>query len=192
VRNEPNLARPDGKCAKRTQFRPGGVADGANRVKQSQTWVDWAMWAMADVSAVARPGSETCKTNPICLPGQMVGTAHPTEGAGPVRPRNAQNEPNLAPTGSGTRGERRKTNPIWSTSHFKLPARHPHGRDYVQNEPNLVRPRADARDELCKTNPISPRRRRPTDGTVQNEAKLGVAGVHGKRQLSCGPTPAGG
>jgi hypothetical protein len=53
VQNEPNVAPPQandgGKCAKR-----------------SRTWEDWGMWVKAVfVWAVARPGSETCKTNPI-------------------------------------------------------------------------------------------------------------------------------
>jgi hypothetical protein len=44
-----NFTLPNGKCAKR-----------------SQTWGDWSIWAKAVVvSVVARPGSETCKTNPI-------------------------------------------------------------------------------------------------------------------------------
>jgi hypothetical protein len=74
---------PEAKCAKRTQFLPatGGhpranmqnepnlvparAVAGGNCAKQSQTWGDWAMWAGAVVWASARPGSETCKTNPI-------------------------------------------------------------------------------------------------------------------------------
>jgi hypothetical protein len=53
AQNKPNLAPP-------------GAADRANCAKRSQTWVDWGMWATTIVAwAVARPGSETCKTNPI-------------------------------------------------------------------------------------------------------------------------------
>jgi hypothetical protein len=53
VRNEPNLARPQGlgggKCAKR-----------------SQTWVDWGIWKKGVVVwGAARPRSEMCETNPI-------------------------------------------------------------------------------------------------------------------------------
>jgi hypothetical protein len=42
---------------------------------------------------------------------------------------------------------------------------------------------ARPRSEMCKTNPISPSRRRVTEGIVQNEAKLGVTGVCGQRQV---------
>jgi hypothetical protein len=42
---------------------------------------------------------------------------------------------------------------------------------------------ARPRSEMCKTNPISPGRRRVTEGIVQNEAKLGVTGVCGQRQV---------
>ncbi len=53
VQNKPNLARPQ-------------AAGGGNRAEQSQTWEDWGMWAKAvAVWDMARPGSETCKTNPI-------------------------------------------------------------------------------------------------------------------------------
>jgi hypothetical protein len=53
VQNEPNFPQPEasaeGTCAKR-----------------SQTWRGWGMWAKAVVVwGVTRPGSETCKTNPI-------------------------------------------------------------------------------------------------------------------------------
>jgi hypothetical protein len=53
VQNEPNLAPPEG-------------ADGGNCAKQSQTWGDWGVWAKAFILwGLARPGSETCETNPI-------------------------------------------------------------------------------------------------------------------------------
>jgi hypothetical protein len=90
VQNEPNFAPPqaaDGGnrakrsqfsenalrrhyervfCAKRTQFRSDQAADGGNCAKRSQIWGDWGMWEKTVVVwAVARPGSETCKTNPI-------------------------------------------------------------------------------------------------------------------------------
>ncbi len=122
-------------CAKRSQFRAGGqrlrigdwglrivkrqpgTIDGGVRAKRSQTWADWGMWAKIVVWTVARPGSETCKTNPIwhrpgagaggemrktnpiSLPGQMVGSAHPAKRTGPLRWRFVQNEPNSARRG---------------------------------------------------------------------------------------------
>jgi hypothetical protein len=53
VQNEPNLP-------------PAGAVDGENCAKRSQTWGNWGMWTKAVVVlGVARPGSETCKTNPI-------------------------------------------------------------------------------------------------------------------------------
>jgi hypothetical protein len=53
VQNEPN-------------FAPAHAAHGGEYAKRSQTWEDWGIWAKAAVVwAVARPGSETCKTNPI-------------------------------------------------------------------------------------------------------------------------------
>jgi hypothetical protein len=63
----------------------------------------------------------------------------------------------------------RKTNPISAT-----------GGRCRAGTPNL------RRAETCKTNPISPRRKRLTEGIVQNEAKLGETGVCGQRPLSCG------
>jgi hypothetical protein len=36
------------------------------RAKRSQTWMDWGIWEKEVVACgVARPGSETCETNPI-------------------------------------------------------------------------------------------------------------------------------
>jgi hypothetical protein len=53
VQNEPNFASPQ-------------AADGGSRAEQSQTWGDWGMRAKAVVMwDVARPDSETRKTNPI-------------------------------------------------------------------------------------------------------------------------------
>jgi hypothetical protein len=63
---------PAGVCRSRNaqnepNFVPPQAADGRNCAKRSQTWEDWGMWAKAVVVwGVARPGSETCKTNPIC------------------------------------------------------------------------------------------------------------------------------
>jgi hypothetical protein len=85
VRNEANFAR----------LR---AADGGNCARRSQTWGDWGIWAKAAVVwAVARPGSETCKTNPIS----------PAEGG--RRKANAQNEPNFTRLRARAGGEMRKT-----------------------------------------------------------------------------------
>jgi hypothetical protein len=46
------------------------------------------------------------------------------------------------------------------------------------------RPWVGAGGQMRKTNPISPGRRRLAEEIVQNEAKLGMAGVCGQRQLS--------
>jgi hypothetical protein len=63
------------KRAKRTQFRPAQMADGGDCAKRSQTWGDWDMWEKAAVVwAVARPGSQTCKTNPIWGRGPLLRT----------------------------------------------------------------------------------------------------------------------
>jgi hypothetical protein len=77
------------------------------------------------------------KTNPILLPGQMVGNAHPTQ------------------RGGLRGGDLCKTNPI-------SPGRGGHRRENAQNEPNFPSG-ADCRlgrgspgSETCKTNPISP------------------------------------
>jgi hypothetical protein len=53
AQNEPNSSRR-------------GAGDGGNCAKRSQTWGGWGMWAKSVVVwGVARPGRETCKTNPI-------------------------------------------------------------------------------------------------------------------------------
>jgi hypothetical protein len=88
VRNEPNFAPPQ-------------AAGGGNCAKRSQTWGNWGMWAEAvSLWSVARPGSKTCKTNPISS----------TEGR--RRRVNVQNEPNLARLRTRAGGEMRETNPI--------------------------------------------------------------------------------
>jgi hypothetical protein len=89
--------RLDVKRAKRTQFRPAGPADGGNCAEQSQTWGDWGIWVKGVVWAVARPGSETCETNPI-------GPARPEMGTGrratwPSRRAIVRNEANLEVSG---------------------------------------------------------------------------------------------
>jgi hypothetical protein len=102
---EPGL---DGIRAKRTQFPPGRrrptdetvqnepnfappqTADAGNCAKQSQTWGDWSIWAKAAIVwGVARPGSETCKTNliwgrkpTIADFGLRIGGRRPWAGAG--------------------------------------------------------------------------------------------------------------
>jgi hypothetical protein len=115
ARNEPNFAQAQ-------------AADRGNCAKRSQTWGKWGMWAKAVVVwGVARPGSKTCKTNPI-WPGRRV---------------HAQNEPNSrrgrVGRGSGGVGRLCKTNPIRATG----------GRSRA-GTPN---PR---RAEACKTKPIWP------------------------------------
>jgi hypothetical protein len=53
VRNEPN-------------FPASQTVDRGNCAKRSQTWRGWGMWGKAVlVWGAARPGDETCKTNPI-------------------------------------------------------------------------------------------------------------------------------
>jgi hypothetical protein len=73
------------------------------------------------------------------------------------------------------------------TSHFseeRLTASLRTGRN-VQNEPNLVSLGSSTGRRMRKTNPILPQRRRLTEESMQNEAKLGGTGVYGQRQ-SCG------
>jgi hypothetical protein len=136
AQNEPNLARP-------------GATDGGVRAKRSQTWGDWGMWAKAVVVwGVARPGSESCKTNPIW----------------PDRRVNAQNKPNLGHRGkvSGGYAQPTKSRNLQNEPNFGQPA----GtlRRIVQNEPNSRRggwdevPGAWAERQICKTKPISPER----------------------------------
>jgi hypothetical protein len=95
AQNEPNLARPEGKCGSKARlghrgkksggdarptksrivqnepnFAPPQVGDGGNCAKRSQTWGDWGVWERAVVArGVARPRSEMRKTNPISGPG---------------------------------------------------------------------------------------------------------------------------
>jgi hypothetical protein len=54
------------------------VANGGDCAKRSQTWVDWSMWAKAVVVwGVARPRSETCKTNQILAVRPGMGAVWP-------------------------------------------------------------------------------------------------------------------
>jgi hypothetical protein len=137
VRNEPNFARPQ-------------AADGGNCAKRSQTWRDWGMWVKVVVWGVARPGSETCETNPISGPGaprlrirdcglKEVGRGRPTPdqvGGRLYQEPNVQNEPNFGRL-------------------VGVPRR------IVQNEPNSRRPGWDVTSEawterqVYKTNLIS-------------------------------------
>jgi hypothetical protein len=74
-----------GDCAKRTQFPRPEAADEGNCAKRSQTWGDWGMWAKAAVVwDLARPRSETCKTNPISGSRRRcwAGMANPRSGRG--------------------------------------------------------------------------------------------------------------
>jgi hypothetical protein len=101
VQNEPNSRKtPDGVTTNgpfvqnEPNFAPPQAADGGNCAKRSQTWVDWGMWLKAVfVWAVARPGSETCKTKPIL--GERL-------------------------TASLRTGPLCKTNPIWRRDGFTL------------------------------------------------------------------------
>jgi hypothetical protein len=58
-------------------------------------------------------------------------------------------------------------------------------RQNAQNKPNSGQPVGVPRRSV-QTNQISRRRRRLTEETVQNEAKLGGTGVCGQRSLPCG------
>jgi hypothetical protein len=64
VQNEPNFARPEGKCAEQTQFPPPGDGARGNCAEQSQTWREWGMWVNTVVGR-GSAASETCETNPI-------------------------------------------------------------------------------------------------------------------------------
>jgi hypothetical protein len=132
VKQERPGRMPEAKGAKRTQSRPAGVPDGANRAKRTQTWGTWGISA----SAVS---------------------CGPRLGRGVERAKRTQ----FGAAGAGAGGERRKTNPIWPACpgmgagwRAAMPAR----RAIAQNEPNLNRPGARVGDEMRKTNPISPRR----------------------------------
>jgi hypothetical protein len=97
VQNEPN-------------FAPVQTPDGGNSAEQSQTWEDWGTWARTVVWAAARPGSQTCKTNPILgvsgyqeTPYGVTTNGTKTCKTNPIWPlgggrrrRNAQNEPNFS------------------------------------------------------------------------------------------------
>jgi hypothetical protein len=73
VQNEPNSRKtPDGVTTNgpfvqnEPNSAPLHAAHGGEYAKRSQTWENWGIWVKAVfVWAVARPGSETCKTNPI-------------------------------------------------------------------------------------------------------------------------------
>jgi hypothetical protein len=131
------------------------------------------MWAMADVSAVARPGSETCKTNPIWGLGPRIadwglriGRRRPGRAGGQMRKTNPIClRPGPAPEAKGakrtqfgplhtsnsppatlTGGITCKTNPIWSGR-----GRTPETKCAKRTQ---FRPGAGGRRmELCKTKP---------------------------------------
>jgi hypothetical protein len=200
VRNEPNLTRPGG-------------GDGGNCAKRSQTWADWGIWAMVLAWAVARPGSETCKTNPIlrlrisdCGFGdacrlrtdadRLCKTNQIPPRRGRVPEEIVQNEAKLGLTGVygqwfsrgprlGQGVKRAKRTQFAACGYSSIPFFHclP-----VQCHTS---PKGYGGGELCKTNQIWPGRRRVTEETVQNEAKLGGTGVCRQRRLSCGRGPAG-
>jgi hypothetical protein len=116
VQNEPNLVRPGrlmegivqnkaklgqtGACGQRSSCGPW-LGRLVKRAKRTQFG-----------PARRRAGGEMCKTNPILLSGQMVGTAHPTKRGGSLRRGIVQNEPNFARQRTRAGGEMRKTNPI--------------------------------------------------------------------------------
>jgi hypothetical protein len=101
VQNEPNLARPE-------------AADGGNCAKRSQTWRDWGIWTKAVVvRGVARPGSETCKTNPISKRSFKFEVS------------------SVKPEESGVHPSDFKLH----TCHFKLPAQRPVGRVTCKTKP---------------------------------------------------------
>jgi hypothetical protein len=83
-----------------------------------------------------------------------------------------------------------KTNPIWPARPGMGAGRRaamPGRRAIVQNEPNLAPRGSGAGGKTCKTNPILPRRRRMTEESVQNEAKLlGGLGCVGKGSCRLG------
>jgi hypothetical protein len=70
-----------GSGPKRTQFSGGRRrVPEAKSAKRSQTWRDWGMWVKTVLAwGVARPGSETCKTNPISGSGGRSGAEVPTK-----------------------------------------------------------------------------------------------------------------
>jgi hypothetical protein len=86
VQNEPNSARPAGVPRRNVQNEPNlarpQAADGGNCAKRSQTWGNWGMWTKAVVVwGVARPGGETCKTNPIWHARRGMGAGSPGRAA---------------------------------------------------------------------------------------------------------------
>jgi hypothetical protein len=128
VRNEPN-------------FAPLQEADRENCAEQSQTWGDWGIWATAVATwSVARPGSGTCKTNPVP---DGVGARGPG-GRGPI----VQNEPNLGSkrakrTQFGGRNVRNEPN---------FAPRGPLTEEIVQNEPDF----APGIDRPARPVPVGP------------------------------------
>jgi hypothetical protein len=100
------------------------------------------VWAKAVVSSVARPGSETCKTNQILPPAEAVGRGRPTHEETQCAKRT-QFRPAVGAHG-GNCAKRSQNWGNWSmwAKAFSLcgPAR--------------------PGSEACKTNPISPRRTR--------------------------------
>jgi hypothetical protein len=155
------------KRAKRTQFGPAGTDDGRNCAKRSQTWENWGMWAKAVlVWAVARPGSETCKTNPIWPSWRRMPEA------------NTQNEPNFGQMVGVPRSESCKTNPI-------LPERPGMGAGWRGRD---VPPECDC----AKRTQFRPRRKMSGGDVQQSVGVPGSAALSLRRSKAvCGAHPTG-
>jgi hypothetical protein len=164
----------------------------ANCAKRSQTWGDWGVWAKAVVVwGVARPGSETCKTNPILkcqvssLKFQVSGRKEkeyvPRALTSNFKPHTSHSPPTAS--GGGVAG---KTKPI-STAGGRSRAGTPNHKEPKRAKRTQFRAgRLASCGETCKTNPILPER--PGMGAgwwaamsrrsaiVQNEANLRAGG----------------
>jgi hypothetical protein len=150
VQNEPNLP-------------PAGAVDGENCAKRSQTWGNWGMWTKAVVVlGVARPGSETCKTNPIwpgrrLVPEENVRNAAKLGGPGVCGQKRLScrawlglgvkraKRTQFGPAGGRCRRKLRETKPNLGQLGHVGKGRRRVGRWWaregnVQNEPNLARP----------------------------------------------------
>jgi hypothetical protein len=156
VKQERPGRMPEAKGAKRTQSRPGGVPDGANRAEQSQTWEDWGIWANHVLVRAWLGGSMKCAKRTQFGPG-----AREWARAGGTR----------CPPG----GRLRKTNPIsegrrWVESplfHYSIiPA--------FQSDPG--------RAKRTQFGPAGV----ADGAIVQNEAKLAGTRVCGQGKPSCG------
>jgi hypothetical protein len=162
VRNEPNLGRPEGKCAKRTQFwcrepqdcglaiADCGLKEGTlpecDCAKRSQFGPRARKWARARGAAV---------------PGRRV---------------IVQNEANFSRPGAVAGGEMCKTNPI-SPSAGRSRAGRPRGGTACRGNPRAGRGQALPRGEARQTKPIC-RRGRADEGptAARQRGERGRAG----------------